>query len=128
MSDETSIPAHKILRGHLVELSDHQAIVARLTAERDAAVAKFDGLQKFIDSVRDSARNRNPLGATILDFMACWNEQYEVRLAKLEAVAEAARRYVESPVGANPAGHDLDDALAALDAKETTCPNVNTNP
>ena len=57
-----------------------RAKIERLKAEREKITA-------FMDGVRDTARNRNPEGATILDFMACWNEQYKARIAELEAEA-----------------------------------------
>lgn len=46
---------------------------------------KYRKLIDFMNGVRDAARSRNPDGATILDFMACWNEQYERRIGELEA-------------------------------------------
>lgn len=58
---------------------------AKAIAERCLEMAAF------MDGVRDAARNRNPEGATLLDFMACWNEQYEARLKQLEAENAALR-------------------------------------
>lgn len=45
---------------------------------------KLNRTIEFMDGVRDLARNRNPEGATLLDFMAVWNEQYQRRIEVLE--------------------------------------------
>lgn len=64
---------------------------AQLAAENARLAGEVESVKKFMDGVRDAARNRNPDGATILDFMACWNEQYEKRIAGLEAEVERLR-------------------------------------
>ena len=77
----------------------------RVVNERNEANKRVAYLRTTMDCVRDTARNRNPAGATILDFMVVWNEQYESQIAKLTyALAEARaacaemREYVEGPI------------------------------
>lgn len=48
------------------------------------AIDKYNGLKKFMDTIKEMAQNRNPDGYTILDFMVVWNEQYERRIKELE--------------------------------------------
>ena len=45
---------------------------------------KRQELFAFMDNVRELARERNREGCTILDFMAVWNEQYQIEIAKLK--------------------------------------------
>ena len=74
----------------------------RLRAERDALKQELDQLTAFVDGIRDAAKNRNPEGATILDFLVCWNEQYETRLAASEQrrreLVEALRPLAEARI------------------------------
>ena len=79
------------------DFNDHNAADAfdGFDAAWEQQAVKIESLQaeltaatNLMDSVRDLARNRNPKGATILDFMACWNEQYEAKIAGPQAVVK----------------------------------------
>jgi hypothetical protein len=58
--------------------------IERLREEHDKAL-------HFMDVIRDKARNRNPHGVTLLDFMAVWTEQYQDLNKKLSAEVERLR-------------------------------------
>lgn len=64
-----------------------------LLAEADRLRGERDRLLAFMDGVRDLARNRNPDGATLLDFLACWNEQSESQVKRLRAALEEICRH-----------------------------------
>lgn len=102
----------------------HLPTHGELTAEIDRLRTERDGLIAFMDGVRDAARNRNPEGVTLLDFMACWNEQYEARVkqlreanAALAAACEHASQAIEihHAYGYMP-GDPLGSALTILRA------------
>ena len=59
--------------------------VRTLLADIDEREQQYDTILAFMNGVRDTARNRNPDGATLLDFMAVWNEQLERQYAELKA-------------------------------------------
>jgi len=66
-----------------------------LAAEVDRMQAKYSKVVVFMDNVRDTARGRNPNGATILDFMAVWNEQYQERHDRQEKKIEGLQAIVD---------------------------------
>lgn len=68
---------------------NHEEIA--MTPTNPSVCPKCREVEEFFDGIRVMARNRNPAGATILDFMACWNEQYEQRIAELTAEVERLR-------------------------------------
>lgn len=66
-------------------MTDYQALWQD-TMERLAKLEReHSSLVRFIDEVRNIARNRNPKGVTILDFMTVWNQQYEKQISELKA-------------------------------------------
>lgn len=66
-------------------MTDYQALWQD-TMERLANLEReHSSLVRFIDEVRNIARNRNPKGVTILDFMTVWNQQYEKQISELKA-------------------------------------------
>jgi hypothetical protein len=84
---ERFVAKNRLCRGPEVS-AEYAAFVPQLASALRQAVARVMELERevhdvtaFMDGIRNEARNRNPAGATILDFMAVWNEQYEKRLA-----------------------------------------------
>ncbi len=75
----------RCLCGEGEDFSAKQAFLD-LEAENKKLKKEQHDLFQLMDSVRDEARNRNPNGVTILDFMSVWNEQYEKRIKKLEYI------------------------------------------
>ena len=78
-------------------------LIAQLNAAAPILQARVKELEEtnqkiyaFMDGVRNEARNRNPDGATILDFFVVWNEQYEDRIRKLEVENACLRRKIRS--------------------------------
>lgn len=78
-----------------------EAVVVRLIANLRDARAELARLTEFMDGVRDAARNRNPEGATVLDFFACWNEQYQRANDSLRADLAECREALAEQVAAD---------------------------
>ena len=74
----------RVCRRAMDELVSLRADLAALRNEHNA-------LQQFIEGVRHLARDRNPKGKTILDFMVAWNEQYEETNRQLKSELTALR-------------------------------------
>lgn len=89
VGDITTVIGAKIRR--LQEDLEERTLQHRV--QLDNAVRLQDELfqaKRLMDGVREMARDRNPNGATILDFMAVWNEQYEKRIKTLTAELDQA--------------------------------------
>jgi regulator of protease activity HflC (stomatin/prohibitin superfamily) len=71
-------------------------------AENIKLKAEYDAVLNMMDSVREAARNRNPNGATILAFLACWNTQREAR-KKAERERDDARAPLAEFINSIPA-------------------------
>ncbi len=86
------------------------AHIPAMVAEVRCLQAEHDRVLRFMDGVRDAARRRNPEGATILDFMACWNEQYEDRAKKAEGEVKRFRDVLRELLAASDAYLKVDGA------------------
>lgn len=100
------------------QIQTERAALRRERAEKDELLASME-------SVRIAARNRNPKGPTLLDFMACWNEQYEKQLAARASEVERLRERLEKSLNELSAeaktierAIDSDDYGGDLDACE----------
>lgn len=69
----------KVKDEKIVELNDLLFVAGQ---QRQEKIKDYAKLLEFMDDVREKARDRNPDGITILDFIAVWNEQYQDTIAK----------------------------------------------
>ncbi len=85
----------KQLREELASFEEGAQIEAYAGDEARAELkqlrSKHDAVLRFMDGIRDTARDRNPGGATILDFMAVWNEQHEDKIERLQALLKGCK-------------------------------------
>lgn len=95
VGDITTVIGAKIRR--LQEDLEERTLQHRV--QLDNAVRLQDELfqaKRLMDGVREMARDRNPNGATILDFMAVWNEQYQQQIKVLTAELDQTYASVRS--------------------------------
>lgn len=70
-----------------------EAMEAERDKERAARVEaekKVEEIESFMEKIRQECRGKNPDGATLLDFMAVWNEQYKAAVERERQRADAA--------------------------------------
>ncbi len=104
---------------------DCEKVVAEIKWLRE----KRNEVLRFMDEIRNTARNRNPDGATILDFMAVWNEQCQDQIERLkgenerlrEIVAKAQSWMVASGLNKHPLTIEMAEALVSAVKDREEC-------